>query len=185
MIRALVESLTITDVRSRLAEVALPALVLQRRSDFVPFSEAKLMTTGIRGARLVELEGSDHLPWVGDVSGVLSPIARLAGEAVIAERVRLGIARLDMAAGALGAAWFQMSALEQALDDPAAVRDKPTVGVAQPDTQTGAHPPGPKSGAAVGHDVADRVPDQGAEFGAGDVIERVPGHEQPPEHRAQ
>ena len=38
---------------------------------------------------------------------------------------------------------------------------------------------------AVGHDVADRVPDQGAEFGAGDVIERVSGHEQPPEHRAQ
>jgi hypothetical protein len=35
----------------------------------------------------------------------------------------LGIARLDMAAGALGAAWFQMTALEQALDDPAAVGD--------------------------------------------------------------
>jgi len=45
--------------------------------------------------------------------------------------------------------------------------------------------PGLKLGAGVGHDVADRVPDQEAEFGAGDVIERVPGHEQPPEHRAQ
>ena len=33
----------------------------------------------------------------------------------------LGIARLDMAAGPLGAAWFQMTGLEQALDDPAAV----------------------------------------------------------------
>jgi len=40
-------------------------------------------------------------------------------------------------------------------------------------------------GTSVGHDVADRVPDQGAEFGAGDVVERVPGHEQPAEHRAQ
>ena len=45
--------------------------------------------------------------------------------------------------------------------------------------------PGPESGAAVGHDVADRVPDQGAEFGAGHVIERVPRYEQSPEHRAQ
>src|SRR5580658_5918026 len=71
MIRALVESLAVTDVRSRLTEVAVPALVIHRRSDFVPFSDAKLMARGIRGARLVELDGSDHLPWVGDVSGVL------------------------------------------------------------------------------------------------------------------
>jgi pimeloyl-ACP methyl ester carboxylesterase len=41
MIRALVESLTVTDVRNRLAEVAVPALVVHRRSDFVPFSDAK------------------------------------------------------------------------------------------------------------------------------------------------
>jgi pimeloyl-ACP methyl ester carboxylesterase/DNA-binding CsgD family transcriptional regulator len=75
MIRALVESLTVTDVRSRLAEVAVPALVVHRRSDFVPFSEAGLLARGIRGARLVELEGSDHLPWVGDIGGVLAPMA--------------------------------------------------------------------------------------------------------------
>ena len=79
MIRALVESLADSDVRSRLAEVAVPALVLHRCSDFVPLSEAALMARGIRGARLVELEGSDHLPWVGDVSGVLSPIAEFVG----------------------------------------------------------------------------------------------------------
>jgi DNA-binding CsgD family transcriptional regulator len=80
MIRALVESLTLTDVRSRLAEVAVTVLVLHRRSDFVPFSEAKLMAGGIRGARLVELEGSDHLPWAGDVSSVLSPMAEFVAE---------------------------------------------------------------------------------------------------------
>jgi pimeloyl-ACP methyl ester carboxylesterase/DNA-binding CsgD family transcriptional regulator len=80
MIRALVESLTVTDVRGRLPELAVPTLVLHRRSDFVPFSEATLLVSGIRGARLVELEGSDHLPWIGDVSGVLSPIADFIGE---------------------------------------------------------------------------------------------------------
>jgi pimeloyl-ACP methyl ester carboxylesterase/DNA-binding CsgD family transcriptional regulator len=80
MIRALVESLTVTDVRSRLAQVAVPVLVVHRRSDFVPFSEAELIAGGISGARLVELEGSDHLPWVGNVSGVLSPIADFVAE---------------------------------------------------------------------------------------------------------
>ncbi|HTU05224.1 MAG TPA: alpha/beta fold hydrolase [Trebonia sp.] len=80
MIRALVESLADTDVRSRLAEVAVPVLVLHRRSDFVPFAEATLTVRGIRGARLVALDGSDHLPWVGDVSGVLSPIADFVAE---------------------------------------------------------------------------------------------------------
>jgi pimeloyl-ACP methyl ester carboxylesterase/DNA-binding CsgD family transcriptional regulator len=80
MIRALVESLADTDVRSRLAEVAVPALVVHRRSDFVPISDARLMASTIRGARLVELDGSDHLPWVGDVSGVLSAMAEFVGE---------------------------------------------------------------------------------------------------------
>ena len=80
MIRSLIESLTVTDVRSRLAEVAVPVLVLHRRLDFVPFSEAGLLVRGIRGARLVELEGSDHLPWVGDASGVLSPVAEFVAE---------------------------------------------------------------------------------------------------------
>jgi pimeloyl-ACP methyl ester carboxylesterase/DNA-binding CsgD family transcriptional regulator len=80
MIRALVESLTATDVRGRLAEVAVPALVLHRRTDFVPFSEARLLAGGISGARLVELEGTDHLPWVGDASGVLSAMAEFVAE---------------------------------------------------------------------------------------------------------
>jgi pimeloyl-ACP methyl ester carboxylesterase len=80
MIRALVESLAATDVRSRLAEVEAPALVLHRRSDVVPFSEAQLLAAGIRGARLVELAGSDHLPWVGDAGGVLSAVAEFVAE---------------------------------------------------------------------------------------------------------
>ena len=79
MIRALIESLAVTDVRSRLAGVAVPTLVVHRRSDFVPLSEAGLLVRGIRGARLVELEGSDHLPWVGDVSGIVSAIAEFVG----------------------------------------------------------------------------------------------------------
>jgi pimeloyl-ACP methyl ester carboxylesterase/DNA-binding CsgD family transcriptional regulator len=80
MIRALVDSLTVTDVRSRLADVVIPALVLHRKADFVPIAEARLMASGISRARLVELDGSDHLPWVGDVASVLSPIAEFLAE---------------------------------------------------------------------------------------------------------
>jgi DNA-binding CsgD family transcriptional regulator len=80
MIRALVESLTVTDVRNRLAEVAVPVLVVHRRSDFVPFAEAEALVRGISGARLVGLGGSDHLPWVGDVGSVVSPIAEFLAE---------------------------------------------------------------------------------------------------------
>jgi pimeloyl-ACP methyl ester carboxylesterase/DNA-binding CsgD family transcriptional regulator len=80
MARALVESLAQFDVRSRLAEVAVPTLVVHRRSDIIPFSHAKFVAANIRGARLVELQGADHLPWVGDVESVLSPIADFVGE---------------------------------------------------------------------------------------------------------
>ena len=80
MVRALVESLTSVDVTSRLAEVAVPTLVVHRRSDVLPLSHAKVMARGIEGARLVELEGSDHLPWVGDADSVLSAIAGFVSE---------------------------------------------------------------------------------------------------------
>jgi pimeloyl-ACP methyl ester carboxylesterase/DNA-binding CsgD family transcriptional regulator len=74
MIRTLVESLADSDVRSRLADVAVPTLVVHRRLDFVPLAEAEALIRGIGGARLVELDGSDHLPWVGDVDGVLAAV---------------------------------------------------------------------------------------------------------------
>ena len=80
MVRALVESLTSVDVTSRLAEVAVPTLVVHRRSDVLPLSHAKVMARGIEGARLVELDGSDHLPWVGDADSVLSAIAGFVSE---------------------------------------------------------------------------------------------------------
>lgn len=60
--------------------VAVPTLVVHRRSDILPLSHAKVMAGGIKGARLVELEGSDHLPWVGDVGSVLSAVAEFVTE---------------------------------------------------------------------------------------------------------
>ena len=60
--------------------------------------------------------------WHGDLEAALAQYGRQRDQCAIPlSDANLGIARLDMAAGALGAAWFQMTGLEQALDGPAAV----------------------------------------------------------------
>ncbi|MGC1287795.1 MAG: NAD(P)/FAD-dependent oxidoreductase, partial [Streptosporangiaceae bacterium] len=60
--------------------------------------------------------------WRGDLDAALAQYGRQRDQCAIPlSDANLGIARLDMAAGALGSAWFQMTGLEQALDDPAAV----------------------------------------------------------------
>lgn len=76
MAKALVESLATSDVRDRLGDIAVPTLVVHRRADILPVSHARAMAKTIDGARLVELEGSDHLPWVGDADSVLALIAQ-------------------------------------------------------------------------------------------------------------
>ncbi len=59
--------------------------------------------------------------WRGDLEGALAEYGHQRDRCAIPlSDANLDVARLDMAAGALGAAWFQMNGLEQALDDPAA-----------------------------------------------------------------
>ena len=60
--------------------------------------------------------------WHGDLEAALAEYGHQRDQCAIPlSDANLSIARLDMAAAALGAAWFQMTALEQALDDPAAI----------------------------------------------------------------
>ncbi|MEE8311429.1 MAG: alpha/beta fold hydrolase, partial [Candidatus Binatia bacterium] len=55
------------DVRHVLPSIHVPTLVLHRRDDpAVPLEGSRYIAGRIEGARLVELEGKDHLPWVGD-----------------------------------------------------------------------------------------------------------------------
>ena len=64
--------------------------------------------------------------WHGDLEAALARYGRRRDQCAIPlSDANLGIARLDMEAGQLGAAWLQMTELEQALDDPAAVGDQP------------------------------------------------------------
>ena len=70
------------DVRSVLPAIRVPTLVLHRTGDLdVKIDEARYIAERIPGAKLVELPGADHLPWVGDQDGVLVEIeAFLTGE---------------------------------------------------------------------------------------------------------
>jgi hypothetical protein len=62
--------------------------------------------------------------WHGDLEAALAGYGRQRDRCAIPlSDANLRIARLDMAANALGAAWFQMNELEKALDDPTAVSD--------------------------------------------------------------
>ena len=52
------------DVRTALPVITTPTLVLHRRGDkFVPIEHGRFLAEHIRGARMVELDGEDHLPW--------------------------------------------------------------------------------------------------------------------------
>jgi pimeloyl-ACP methyl ester carboxylesterase len=63
------------DVRAVLPAIHVPTLVLHRHGDLVVNRRAGRELAGqIAGAKYVELEGLDHLPWAGDADAVLGEI---------------------------------------------------------------------------------------------------------------
>jgi pimeloyl-ACP methyl ester carboxylesterase len=70
------------DVRQVLPAVRVPTLVLHRRGDrCLLVEEGRYVASRIPGARFVELDGDDHLPFVGDQDAVLREIeAFIAGQ---------------------------------------------------------------------------------------------------------
>jgi pimeloyl-ACP methyl ester carboxylesterase len=70
------------DVDQIFPAVRVPTLVVHRADDTaVPSSSARRVASRIPGARLVELPGSDHLPYVGDSDAVVETIRLfLAGQ---------------------------------------------------------------------------------------------------------
>src|SRR5436190_7217979 len=63
------------DVRSVLPAIRVPTLVVHRTGDRVIAVEAgRALAEHIPGARLAELPGDDHLPWVGDSDAVVGEI---------------------------------------------------------------------------------------------------------------
>jgi len=69
------------DIRAVLPAVSVPTLVLHRKGDRIaPFGGGAHLAENIRGARLVALEGDDHLPFVGDVESIHRAIESFARE---------------------------------------------------------------------------------------------------------
>jgi class 3 adenylate cyclase len=62
------------DIRDVLHLVQAPTLLLHRRGDFVPIEGARYMAERIPGARMIEMEGEDHWPWIDDPDEVCDHI---------------------------------------------------------------------------------------------------------------
>jgi pimeloyl-ACP methyl ester carboxylesterase/DNA-binding CsgD family transcriptional regulator len=86
MARALVDSLANVDVTGLLCDVTVPTLVVHRRDEFIPVAHAEMMAAHIPGARLVLLEGEDHLPWLGDSDQIVAEVSRFIAATADQER---------------------------------------------------------------------------------------------------
>jgi class 3 adenylate cyclase len=63
------------DVRPLLPSVHVPTLVIHRTGDLaVPVECGRYLADNIPDARMVELPGEDHLPWVGDADRIVGEI---------------------------------------------------------------------------------------------------------------
>jgi class 3 adenylate cyclase len=54
------------DLRPALPVISAPTLVIHRDRDTIPFEGGRYVADHIPGARMVELHGEDHWPWVSD-----------------------------------------------------------------------------------------------------------------------
>ena len=68
------------DVVDRLGDITAPTLVLHREDDrAAPLKQSQLIASRIQGARLVELPGRSHLPYIGDVDALVVQIRQFLG----------------------------------------------------------------------------------------------------------
>jgi pimeloyl-ACP methyl ester carboxylesterase len=88
---ALLRMNTEIDIRAVLPTISVPTLVIHRTGDLdSKIEEGRWIADQIPGAKLVELPGSDHLPWVGDQDRVVDEIERfLTGRLAPAEPDRV------------------------------------------------------------------------------------------------
>lgn len=66
---------TEVDVRRALPAIHAPTLVIHRQDDRIVFSpQVQYVADQIKGARLVELPGVDHVPFIGDADAILDEV---------------------------------------------------------------------------------------------------------------
>jgi class 3 adenylate cyclase/pimeloyl-ACP methyl ester carboxylesterase len=66
--------LTQVDVRDILGSVHVPTLVLHRKDESIPVEDGRELAAKIPEARLVELDGVDHWPGLGDIKSITGEV---------------------------------------------------------------------------------------------------------------
>ena len=73
--RAMVAMNAAIDVREALSAIHVPTLVIHRKGDAAtPVEGGRFISEQIEGARLLELPGADHFPWMGDSESLISAV---------------------------------------------------------------------------------------------------------------
>ncbi|MDH3726192.1 MAG: adenylate/guanylate cyclase domain-containing protein, partial [Myxococcales bacterium] len=87
------------DVTDILPSIRQPTLVLHRRDDsFIPLSAGKLLAERIPGAKLIVLEGADHLAFAGNTKTLLGHVeAFVTGQHPVLERDQRVVATVGFA----------------------------------------------------------------------------------------
>src|SRR3954451_9128247 len=63
------------DIRDLLPSIAQPVLILHRTGDtWIDVGHARYLAAHLPSARLVELPGSDHRPWLGDSDAIANEV---------------------------------------------------------------------------------------------------------------
>ena len=90
LVKPLLRALAAYDLEDVYPTVRVPTLVLHRRHDrLIPATHGRWIAEHIPDARLVELDGVDHLPFVGDAESIAAEVERfLVGPRALAPRDR-------------------------------------------------------------------------------------------------
>jgi pimeloyl-ACP methyl ester carboxylesterase len=91
MVRQIFEMFLEIDVRDVLPTIQVPTLVIHRHGDrVVNWRAGKDLADRIPGARYVELDGLDHVPWAGDADAIVGEVEEfLTGARSVAEPERV------------------------------------------------------------------------------------------------
>lgn len=77
MARATLEAVMCLDVRPVLSAITAPALVIHATEDVVPIQGGRYLADSIPGARLLEIPGRDHAPWLSNPDMICAEIEEL------------------------------------------------------------------------------------------------------------
>ena len=83
---ALLESVKHIDATHVLSSITTPTLVVHRRDEVIPVEMARDIAARIPGARMLELDGTAHLPWLGDAAAVLDAVEEFRPEPALSTR---------------------------------------------------------------------------------------------------